>query len=445
MRRPARYEMKNEGQRSDLEASGGGARSPHALIATCAALCALLAGPALQAQQQRRAEATYEIDQPALIGAEGRTGDWLTYGRTYKEQRFSPLDQINADNVHQLGLAWSYETATRRGMEGTPLVVDGVLYATGAWNNMYALDVVTGEPLWTYDPEVPRSISSKICCDAVNRGAALYRGKIISGTLDGRLIAIDAESGELAWSTVTIPSDSEYTITGAPRIVKGMVIIGNGGAEYGVRGYVTAYDAETGEQVWRFYTVPGNPADGFENEAMEMAAETWTGEWWKGGGGGTVWDSIVYDPELDLLYLGVGNGAPWDRNLRSPGGGDNLFLSSIVAVRPDTGEYVWHYQTTPGDTLGLHGHAADDARRAADRRQGAQGDHAGAQERLLLRHRSCHRRADLGGRVRHRDLGQSRRHGYRQAGRNPRCALHRRHGGDLPGPPRWPQLAPDVV
>ncbi len=315
-----------------------------------AAASFLLAAAAGAQTPARRAEAAYSVDDAALIGAAGRTGDWLTYGGTYKEQRYSVLDQIDDGNVDQLGIAWVQETNTKRGLEATPLIVDGVMYATGAWNVIYALDAVTGEPLWTHDPEVPRSIAMKTCCDAVNRGAALYRGKVISATLDGRLIAIDAETGDEVWSTMTVPEDSMYTITGAPRIAKGKVIIGNSGAEYGVRGYVDAYDAETGERAWRFWTVPGNPADGFENEAMRMAAETWTGEWWTGGGGGTVWDSIVYDPELDLLYVGVGNGAPWDRNLRSPGGGDNLFLSSIVALRPDTGEYVWHYQTTPGDT-----------------------------------------------------------------------------------------------
>ena len=323
-------------------------RSVRTFAAGTAAL--LLTGSAMSQPPPRRAEAAYGIDDAALIGAAGRTSDWLTYGGTYKEQRYSPLDQINDGNIGQLGISWVIETNTKRGLEGTPLIVDGVMYATGAWNVIYALDAVTGEPLWTYDPEVPRSIAMKTCCDAVDRGAALYRGKVISATLDGRLIAVDAETGELVWSTMTVPEDSMYTITGAPRIAKGKVIIGNSGAEYGVRGYVDAYDAETGERAWRFYTVPGNPADGFENETMRMAAETWTGEWWTGGGGGTVWDSIVYDPELDLLYIGVGNGSPWDRNLRSPGGGDNLFLSSIVALRPDTGEYVWHYQTTPGDT-----------------------------------------------------------------------------------------------
>ena len=216
--------------------------------------------------------------------------------------------------------------------------------------SVFALDVVSGEPLWTYDPEVPKKYAMTACCDVINRGAALYNGKIIFGALDGRLIALDADTGSPEWETLTVDQSKPYTITGAPRVVKGKVLIGNGGAEYGVRGYISAYDADTGELAWRFHTVPGNPADGFENDAMKKAAETWNGEWWSQGGGGTVWDSFVYDPELDLLYVGVGNGSPWDQKLRSPGGGDNLYLSSIVALRPDTGEYVWHYQTTPGDT-----------------------------------------------------------------------------------------------
>ena len=302
------------------------------------------------AQETRRAQKTYDIGNAELVAAEGNQGDWLSYGRTYKEQRFSPLDQITSDNVQNLGIAWIHETNSKRGLEATPLVVDGVMYTTGTWSKVMALDVVTGEPLWEHDPEVPKDVAMIACCDVVNRGAALYQGKVISGTLDGRLIALDAETGAPVWETQTTPKGEPYTITGAPRIVKGKVLIGNGGAEYGVRGYISAYDAETGELAWRFYTVPGNPKDGFENEAMEMAAKTWNGEWWTAGGGGTVWDSFVYDPELDLLYVGVGNGSPWDQTKRSPGGGDNLFLSSIVALRPDTGAYVWHYQTTPGDT-----------------------------------------------------------------------------------------------
>ena len=225
-----------------------------------------------------------------------------------------------------------------------------MLYVTSGWSVVYALDAVSGALLWKYDPEVPRAFLAKGCCDAVNRGVAHHDGRIYVGTYDGRLVALDARTGAVVWDVQTTDRDQPYTITGAPRIAGDVVVIGNGGAELGVRGYVTAYDVATGEPVWRFHTVPGDPAEGFENELMAQAAETWTGEWWKWGGGGTVWDAITYDPELDLLYLGVGNGSPWNQSLRSPDGGDNLFLASIVALRPATGEYVWHYQTTPGDT-----------------------------------------------------------------------------------------------
>jgi quinohemoprotein ethanol dehydrogenase len=260
------------------------------------------------------------------------------------------LSQINRDNVSELELAWSFNMYTRRGVEATPLMVDGTLYATGSWSMVYALDARSGELKWFYDPQVERAFLAKGCCDAVNRGVAYANGKIIVGTYDGRLVALNSQDGTVHWDVQTTDREKSYTITGAPRVIGDKVVIGNGGAELGVRGYVSAYDIETGKMVWRFYTVPGNPADGFENATMEQAAKTWTGEWWKWGGGGTVWDSMVHDPELDLLYIGVGNGSPWNQKLRSPEGGDNLFLSSIVALRPDTGEYVWHYQTSPGDT-----------------------------------------------------------------------------------------------
>ena len=275
---------------------------------------------------------------------------WASHGNDWGEQRYSNLTQINTDNVSELGLAWYFDMFTDRGVEATPLMVDGVLYVTSAWSIVYALDARSGELLWFHDPKVPRSFLAKGCCDAVNRGAAYAQGRIIASTYDGRLISLDAKTGELQWDVQTTDREQSYTISGAPRIANDKVIIGNGGAELGVRGYVTAYDIATGEQQWRFYTVPGNPADGFENDTMEMAAETWNGEWWKWGGGGTAWDSFVFDPNLNLVYLGVGNGSPWNQKLRSPAGGDNLFLASIVAVDADTGEYVWHYQTAPGDT-----------------------------------------------------------------------------------------------
>ncbi len=290
------------------------------------------------------------VDATRIGNADAEPNNWLAHGRTWSEQRYSPLAEINTSNVGDLGLAWYFDLDTKRGQQASPIVVDGIMYTTSAWSKVQALDAATGQLKWQYDPQVPREWDIKSCCGVQNRGAAVWKGRVYVGTIDGRLIALDAETGELDWQVQTTDRNQQYSITGAPRVFDDKVVIGNGGAEYGVRGYVTAYDSETGDQVWRFYTVPGNPADGFENQAMEMAAGTWSGEWWKHGGGGTAWDSFAYDPELDLLYIGTGNGSPWSRAQRSPGGGDNLFLASIVAVRGKTGEYVWHYQTVPGDT-----------------------------------------------------------------------------------------------
>jgi quinohemoprotein ethanol dehydrogenase len=290
------------------------------------------------------------VDEEALRQVDLRPGEWLAHGRDLGEQRYSPLARIDDTNVAQLGLAYAYETGTERGLEATPLMVDGTLYITLPWSVLQAIDARTGALIWEWDPEVDRARGQLACCDVVNRGAAYYEGLVYLATLDGRLAAVDAGTGELVWQTLTVDLDEPYTITGAPRIAAGNVVIGNGGAEYGVRGYVSAYDARTGEMAWRFYVVPGDPSEPFESPAMEYAAATWTGEWWQYGGGGTAWDSFAYDPDLDLLYVGTGNGSPWNWNIRSPGGGDNLFLSSIVALRPATGELVWYYQTTPGDT-----------------------------------------------------------------------------------------------
>jgi PQQ-dependent dehydrogenase (methanol/ethanol family) len=303
-----------------------------------------------QAQKRPGPVGTKAVDDAALRNAERRAGDWLTHGRTYSEARFSPLSQINAANVKGLGLAWAFDTETTRGLEATPLVVDGRMYTTGSWSVVFAIDARTGKQLWKWDPQVPRSYGPRACCDVVNRGVAFYRGRVYVGTLDGRLAALDAGTGKVVWQVTTVDQQQPYTITGAPRVVKGKIVIGNGGGEYGVRGYVSAYDAGTGKLVWRFYTVPGDPSKPFESKSLEQAARTWSGEWWKMGGGGTVWDSMAYDPDLDLLYIGTGNGSPWNQHVRSPGGGDNLYLSSILAIRPDTGDLVWHYQTTPGDT-----------------------------------------------------------------------------------------------
>ncbi|MGH8175726.1 MAG: PQQ-dependent dehydrogenase, methanol/ethanol family [Steroidobacter sp.] len=290
------------------------------------------------------------VNAARIINADADPANWLTHGRTYSEQRFSPLAAITSDNVEDLKLAWSLDLDTHRGQEATPLIIDGVMYSTSAWSKVQAIDAATGELLWQYDPRVPGETGVKACCDTVNRGVAAYDGRLYLGTLDGRLVALDAASGAEIWSVVTVDQSQAYTITGAPRVIKGKVVIGNGGAEFGVRGYVSAYDADTGKMAWRFYTVPGDPSRPFEAPILEEAAKTWSGEWWKLGGGGTVWDSMAYDPDLDLLYIGTGNGSPWNQQHRSPTGGDNLFISSIVALKPDTGQYVWHYQTTPGET-----------------------------------------------------------------------------------------------
>lgn len=306
-------------------------------------------------QEAASTKAFAAVTTDRIKNAKATPEEWLTYGFSYDEQRHSGLDAINVDTVKDLGVAWTYDLATSRGVESTPIVVDGVMYVTSAWSIVYALDPKTGEELWVYDPGVDRSVGVKACCDVVNRGVAVYNGKIFVGVIDGRLEALDAKTGEVVWSKVTVDQSRPYTITGAPRVVDGKVFIGNGGAELGVRGYISAYDTDNGDMKWRFYTTP-NPEKQPDNAASDpifadLANDTWgnDGEWPEAGGGGTVWDSIVYDEVNDLLIFGVGNGSPWNQRLRDPSGGDNLFLSSIVAVKPDTGEYVWHFQTTPGD------------------------------------------------------------------------------------------------
>ena len=286
-----------------------------------------------------------------VVTADSEPQNWLTHGRTYSEQRYSPLDQIDKNNIGDLSLAWHYDLDTNRGQEATPIIVDGIMYTSSAWSKVQAFDAKTGDLLWQYDPEVSGESAAKGCCDVVNRGVAYWDGKVYIAAFDGRLIALNGLTGKPVWTTDTIVDrDMNYTITGAPRIIKGRVIIGNGGGEYGVRGYTSAYDVNTGELDWRFYWVPPKPGtvdNAASDPIWEKYTDTWSGEWWKLGGGGTAWDSMAYDPELDLLYVGVGNGSPWNHQLRSNGEGDNLFLSSIVAIRPETGEYVWHFQTTP--------------------------------------------------------------------------------------------------
>ncbi|WP_441229371.1 PQQ-dependent dehydrogenase, methanol/ethanol family [Tardiphaga sp. 215_C5_N2_1] len=295
---------------------------------------------------------TSAIDSAAITANTATSKDWPTYGLDYAETRFSKLNQITAENVKDIGLMWTYNLESIRGVEATPLVVDGIMYVSAPWSVVHAVDTRTGKRLWTFDPGVDREKGYRGCCDVVNRGVALYKGKVFVGAYDGRLVALDAATGTKVWEKDTvIDRKMSYTITGAPRVFNGKVVIGNGGAEYGVRGYVTAYDAETGNQAWRWFTVPGDPAKPFEDDSMAAAAKTWdpAGKYWVNGGGGSAWDTITFDPDLNMVYIGTGNGSPWNRNLRSPGGGDNLYLGSIVALNADTGKYLWHYQETPGD------------------------------------------------------------------------------------------------
>jgi quinohemoprotein ethanol dehydrogenase len=285
-------------------------------------------------------------DTRSGIRADG--ANWASGGGGYKEQQFSGLDEINAKTVSKLGLSWSLDLEDEHTLEATPLAVDGVLYFSGQMSKIYAVDAKTGKLNWVYDPETykHRPHHQRFIFPA-NRGVAYWDGAVFIGTLDGRLISVDAKTGKVRWSVMTLDPNSKMTITGAPRTYKGKVLIVSGGGDFGERGFLSAYDAATGQRVWRFYTAPGDPAKGYESDAMAMAAKTWRGEWWKTGTGGTVWNAFTYDPELNRVYIGTGNSGPYDPEVRSPGGGDNLFLASIVAVDADTGKYIWHYQVNP--------------------------------------------------------------------------------------------------
>ena len=315
-----------------------------ALLMSVALLCGFAGAAARSAETGGK-----PVDGERIANADAEPGNWLSYGRTYSEQRYSPLERINDKNAHQLGLAWFADLDTNRAQEATPLIVDGVIYVSTAWSLVKAYEARSGKLLWAYDPQVRRELGVNACCDVGNRGVAVWNHKIYVGAYDGRLVALDAATGKPVWSTLTVDTTKPYTITQAPRVIRGRVIIGNSGGEYGTRGYISAYDAETGKLAWRFFTVPGDPSKPFENDAMARAAKTWSGDWWKLGGGGPVWDAISYDPKLNLLYFGVGNGVQWARSARSEGKGDNLYLASIVALNADTGEYAWHYQATPGE------------------------------------------------------------------------------------------------
>src|ERR1700674_5746201 len=298
------------------------------------------------AQQARR------VDDAVLKNA-GQSGEeWLTYGRNHSETRYSPLNQLNTGNVSRLGLAWSYDLGKGGGgQEATPLVWNGTLYGITNWSVIFAVDARTGKERWRWDPEVNQAaVRPKVCCGIVNRGLALYQGTLIAPIIDGRLQALDADTGKVLWEARVAYPQENYTVTMAPRIAKGKVIIGVSGSEYPVRGFFAAFDAATGHFAWKFYTVPGDPSKPFENAAMKKAAETWSPEAWKMGGGGTVWDGMAWDPESDLVYIGTGNAGPWPEQLRKSKGKDNLYACSVLAVRPDTGELKWYFQMVPGDS-----------------------------------------------------------------------------------------------
>ena len=297
------------------------------------------------------------LDATALRSA-WRTGEWVTYGNDPEERRFSPLDQITRSNVDRLGLAWTAAAGDGGGnQEATPLFWDGVLYGITNWSIVFAIDARTGKELWRYDPRVDRSFTTPganrgVCCGVVNRGIALHDGKVLAPVIDGRMTALDAKSGAVRWSTRVLPDDSTgSSITMAPRVAGNKVLVGVAGGEFTPhRGFFSAFDVDTGRELWRFYTVPGDPSKPFENRALAAAAKTWTGEWGTSGGGGSLWDALSYDPEANLIYVGTGNGVPWPQVLRGQDGYDNLYVSSILAVNPDNGELKWHYQAVPGDS-----------------------------------------------------------------------------------------------
>jgi len=277
------------------------------------------------------------------VGAEA---NWTAPGGAADESAYSRLTEINPRNIARLGLAWSLDLPDEVTLESTPLAIDGVVYFSGGYAEVYAVAATSGKLLWKFDPQTWKRRPDKFHYGA-NRGIAYEDGRIFTVEMDGRVVALDASNGEVLWQADSIPEGMLNNSTGAPRTMNGKVIIGNSGADFGARGFVTAFDATTGKFLWRFFTVPGSPEQNEGDPVMEAAARTWRGEWWKSGTGGTVWNGITFDPEFNRVYIGVGNAGPYDPEKRSPGGGDNLFTCSIVALDADTGDYVWHYQENP--------------------------------------------------------------------------------------------------
>jgi len=332
----------------------------------CQAFVTLFLLLSLSTCYQAWAAPTSSAQSAAVVKTRSSDTEWHAYNGTPAEQRYALLDQVNTDNVQRLALDWLFDLPSGNTMTA-PVMADGKLFITTGHAHIRALDATRGEQLWEFDSGARELSGFRLRYGFGNKGLAYWNGRVFTGTHDGRVIALNANTGELLWENRTIEQeelrsllpwadtpDAEIVdhryVNGPPRVFDGKVIIGHGGADVApVRGHVDAFDAKTGERLWRFYTVPGNPADGFESDAMAMAAETWSGEWWKQGGGGTAWHGFSHDPDLNHLYIGVGNGYPYNHTLRSAGEGDNLFLASIVAVDIDTGEYQWHYQTTPGE------------------------------------------------------------------------------------------------
>lgn len=293
------------------------------------------------------------ITEADIAADDTNTSQVVTNGMGRHLQRFSPLDQINKDNVADMVPAWAFSFGgeKQRGQEAQPLIYDGVMYVTGSYSRLYAIDLKTGEEIWQYDARLPEGILP--CCDVVNRGAAIYGDKIYFGTLDARIVALDLKSGKVVWKKKIADYKAGYSYTAAPLIVKGLIITGNSGGEFGIVGEVQARDAETGEMVWTRPVIEGHMGtlNGKESTMTGTLNATWPGDMWKTGGGAT-WLGGSYDEETDTLVFGAGNPAPWNSWLRAAGQpkgteGDNLYAASRIGINPDTGDIKWHYQTTP--------------------------------------------------------------------------------------------------